>query len=106
MAPVPATSRTLRWIIAWRGRSRTDDVGVARIHDGQDLERIDVELERVDGAARVLGFADRSRADPAPGSMADRVIEGSPDDRDVHLAATQLLGSVIHGNFMNVDGPT
>ena len=46
-----------------------DDVGVAGIDDGQDLERLDVELERVDRAGRVLRLADRARAEA--GARAD-----------------------------------
>ena len=63
-----------------------DDVGVAGVDDGQDLERLDAELERVDRAGRVLGLADRPRAEARAGPVAHGVVERRADDRDVDLA--------------------
>ena len=43
----------------------------------------------------------------APGPMADGVVERRADDRDVDArGARSSAGSVIHGSFMNVRGPT
>ena len=84
-----------------------DDVRVAGVDDGQDLERLDVQLERVDRAGRVLGLADGARAEPGAGPVADRVVERRADDRDVRRAARcSCSGSVTQGSFMNVVGPT
>ena len=47
-----------------------DDVGVAGVDDGEDLERLDVELERVDRARGVLRLADRARPEPGARPMA------------------------------------
>ena len=48
MAPVAATSSTLRKIIAWpRSSAGGHDVGVAGIDDVEHLERLDAELQRV-----------------------------------------------------------
>ena len=70
IAPVAATSRTLRWIRAWAALDPgRDDVGVAGVDDVQELERLDAELERVDRARRVLRLADRPR--PEAGARAD-----------------------------------
>ena len=63
-----------------------DDVRVTGVDDVEDLERLDVELERVDGARRVLRLADRPRSEPGARPVADRVVERRPDDRDVDLA--------------------
>ena len=62
-----------------------DDVGVAGVDDVEDLERLDVELERVDRAGRVLGLPDGARSEPRPGSMAHRVVERRTDDRYIGL---------------------
>ena len=85
---------------------RRDDVRVAGVDDGQDVVRIDVELERVDRPRRVLGLADRPRPEPGAGPMGDGVVERRPDDGDVDARARSSAGSVTHGSFMNVDGPT
>ena len=53
------------------------------VDDGQDLERVDVELERVDRARGVLRLADRARAEAGARSVGDRVIERRADDRDI-----------------------
>ncbi len=70
---------------------RRDDVRVAGVDHGQDVERVDVELERMDGARGVLRLADRPWPEPRARSMADRVIERRPDDGDVHRTAPQLV---------------
>ena len=67
-----------------------DDVGVAGVDDGQDLERLDVELERVDRARRVLRLADRARPEAGARSVADGVVERRADDRDVDAEAAEL----------------
>ena len=54
---------------------RRDDVRVTGIDDGQDLERLDVELQGVDRARRVLRLADRPRPEPGARAVADRVVE-------------------------------
>ena len=76
---------------AW-ARSIQDGTMLASpgVDDGQDLERLDVELERVDRAGRVLRLADRARAEAGARSMGDRVVERRADDRDVHLAPSEL----------------
>ena len=91
IAPVLATSRTLRIDdrVAAVDPGR-DDVGVAGVDDGQDLERLDVELERVDRAGRVLRLADGARAEPGTRPVGHRVVERRADDRDVDLATAQL----------------
>ena len=65
---------------------RRDDVGVAGVDDGQDLERLDVELQRVDRAGRVLRLADRPRPEPGARAVAHGVVERRADDRDVDAA--------------------
>ena len=60
-----------------------DDVRVAGVDDGQDVERLDVELERVDRARRVLRLADRARPEAGARSVADGVVERRADDRHV-----------------------
>ena len=67
-----------------------DDVRVAGVHHRQQLERLDVELERIDRSRRVLRLADGSGAEPCPGSMAHRVVERRPDDRHVHAPCDEL----------------
>ena len=69
---------------------RRDDVGVAGVDDGQDLERLDAELERVDRAGRVLRLADRARPEPGARAVAHGVVEGRADDRDVDAARPEL----------------
>src|SRR3954453_11622013 len=64
---------------------RRDDVRVARVDDGQDLERLDGELQRMDRAGGVLRLADRSRPEAGARSVAHRVVERRADDRDVDL---------------------
>ena len=71
---------------------RWDDVGVTRVDDGQDVERVDIELERMDPTGRVLRLADRARSEARPRPVAHGVVERSADDRDVHVARTQLGG--------------
>ena len=83
-----------------------DDVRVAGVDDRQQLERLDAELERVDRAGRVLGLADRSRPESRARPVADGVVERRADDRDVDAEREELAGSVIHGRFMKVVGPT
>src|SRR6185437_2321770 len=60
-----------------------DDVGIARVDDGQDLERLDPELEGVDRSGRVLRLADRPRPEAGARPVADRVVERRADDRNV-----------------------
>ena len=67
------------------------DVRVAGIDDLQDLERFHAELERIDGARCVLGFADRARAETGTRSMAHGIVEWRADDRDVHLETAQFI---------------
>ena len=69
---------------------RGNDVGVAGIHHGQDVQRLDVELERVDGATRVLRIADRPRPEPGARPMADGVVERCAHDGHVHLESAQF----------------
>ena len=40
------------------------DVGITGIDDGQHLERLDIELERIDRPARVLRLPDGPRPEP------------------------------------------
>ena len=70
---------------------RRDDVRVAGVDHGQDIERVDVELERMDGTRGVLRLADRAWPEPRARPMADGVIERRPDDGDVHRSAPQLV---------------
>ena len=48
---------------------RRDDVGVARVDDVQELERLVAQLERVDRARRVLRLADGPRPEPRAGPV-------------------------------------
>ena len=56
----------------------------------QHLERLDVELQRVDRARRVLRLADRSRPEARARAVCHRVVERRTDDRHVHLASAEL----------------
>ena len=71
---------------------RRHDVRVARVDDGQLLERADVELERVESARGVLRLADRARPEPRAGPVRDHVVERRADDRDVDAARGELGG--------------
>ena len=66
------------------------DVGVAGVDDGQDIEGVDVELERVDRARGVLRLADGARPEAGARSVADGVVERRTDDRDVDAAAAEF----------------
>ena len=83
-----------------------DDVGVAGIDDIEDLERLDVELERVDRARRVLRLADRARPESRTGAVADRVVERRADDRDVRLPGAELGGIGHPRQLHEADRPT
>ena len=69
---------------------RRDDVGVAGVHDRQVVVRVDVELERMDRAGRVLRLADRTRSEPGAGSVGYGVVEWRADDGHVDLSTAQL----------------
>ena len=75
------------------------DVRVARVDDGQDLERVDVELQGVEAARGVVGLADRPRPEPGAGPMADRVVERRADDGDVDTQSAELGGIVDPGQL-------
>ena len=64
---------------------RRDDVRVAGVDHGHDVERIDVELERMDRARRVLRLPDGAR--PEPGA---RAAPGTP----VQLPSSLALAAV------------
>ena len=72
-----------------------DDVGVTRIDDGQLVERADVELQRVQPAGGVLGFADGPRPESRSRTVGDHVVERRAHDRDVD-AARGDLGRIFH----------
>ncbi len=71
---------------------RRDDVRVAGVDHGQDVERVDVELERMDRARGVLRLADGARPEPGARTVADRVVERRADDGDVDGAPSELVG--------------
>ena len=68
------------------------DVRVAGVDHGQDVVRIDIELERVDRARGVLGLADRPRPEAGARPVADGVVERGTDDRDIDAEAAELGG--------------
>ena len=57
---------------------------------GSHLERPDVDLERVEVARAVLGFADRARPEPGAGTVAHGVVERGAHDRHVGCAGKEL----------------
>ena len=75
------------------------DVRVARVDDGQDVERVDLELQGVEAARGVVGLADGPRAEPGAGPVADRVVERRTDDGDVHAQSSELVGVVDPGQL-------
>ncbi len=67
-----------------------DDVRVAGIDHGQQLERLDAELERVDRARRVLRLADCAWPEPGTGPVAHGVVERRSDDGHVDGPGVEL----------------
>src|SRR6476469_3627395 len=68
------------------------DVRVTGVDDGQDVVRIDVELERMDRARGVLGLPDGTRPEAGARPVADGVVERGTDDRYIDTEAPDLRG--------------
>ncbi len=79
------------------------DVRVAGIDHVEDLERLDIELERVQRPRRVGRLADRAGTEASTWAMADGIVERGADDRHVGPAPGQL-GRVRHVRESRVRG--
>src|SRR6188768_2067790 len=77
------------------------DVRVTSVDDGQHLERLDAELQRVDRARRVLRLADR-----APGRWLTASSNGAPTIATSIALLRSSAGSTTQGRFMKVGMPT
>ena len=86
---------------------RRHDVRVARIDDAQDLEGLDVELQRIDRrTGRVLRLADGTWPNRAPDRCVTASSNGAPMMATSASRRRSSSGSVTHGSFMNETGPT
>ena len=88
------------------GRVGGNDRRVAGINAVEPLKRLDVELQRVDGAGVVGRRADGARPEAGPRPIADRVVERRADDRDVRPACAQRPAIGQMGSFWKVAEPT
>jgi hypothetical protein len=68
-----------------------DDLAVAVVEDLEELERLDVEVEVVGGAAEVGGLTDGTRAEAGAGPVRRCGVCGRADDDDVGALAAEVI---------------
>ena len=67
-----------------------NDRRIARVDRGDDAERVDSNLQRVQHASLILRLANGAWAEARPRPMGDRIVERRADDRHIRPSAPDL----------------